>query len=127
MSLLHFRCKERRRTVRVSLTVPLTINGQNGEGEKFSVVTQSQSVNKHGVMFSMEQVVAVGQQLVLVNDHTAKSMECAVVAIRRGRDGKTYVGVEFATPDTNFWHMAFPVPGARPLRRSISPKASASA
>ena len=80
MSLLHFRCKERRRTVRVSLTVPLTINGQTGEGEKFSVVTQSQSVNKHGVMFTMEQVVAVGQQLVLVNDHTAKSMECVVVA-----------------------------------------------
>ena len=127
MSLLHFRCKERRRTVRVSLTVPLTIHGQSGEGEKFSVETQSQSVNKHGVMFSMDQIVAIGQQLVLVNIHTAKSMECVVVAIRRGRDGKTYVGVEFATPDTNFWHMAFPVPGARPLRRSISPKASASA
>lgn len=127
MSLLHFRCKERRRTVRVSLTVPLTIHGQTGEGEKFSASTQSQSVNKHGVMFALDHVVAAGQQLMLVNDHTAKSIECVVVAIRKGRDGKTYIGVEFATPDTNFWHMAFPVPGVRPLRRSVSSKASASA
>ncbi len=127
MSLLHFRCKERRRTVRVSLTVPLTIKGETEEGQKFSVTTQSQSVNKHGAMFSMEQPVIVGQILLLVNDNTAKSMECMVMAIRKGRDGKTYVGVEFGTPDTNFWHMAFPVPGARPLRRSPSTKASASA
>jgi hypothetical protein len=113
--------------VRVSLSVPLTIIGQSGEGEKFTVNTQSQSVNKHGAMFCMEPAVTVGQQLVLVNDHTAKSMECVVVAIRRGRDGKTYIGVEFSAPDTNFWHMAFPVPGVRPLRRSVSSKASASA
>lgn len=127
MSLLHFRCKERRRTVRVSLSVPLTVHGQTGEGEKFSVQTLSQSVNKHGAMFPMEQAVEMGQQLVVVNDHTTKGIECRVVAIRRGRDGKTYIGVEFGTSDTNFWHMAFPVPGVKPLRRPISSKASASA
>jgi hypothetical protein len=125
MSLLHFRCKERRRTLRVALTVPLTVHGKSDSGEKFCIQTNSQSVNRHGALFQMDQVVVVGQQLLLVNDHTAQGMECHVVSVRRGRDGKTYIGVEFTNSDNNFWHMAFPVPGVRPLRRQIQSKASA--
>jgi PilZ domain len=125
MSLLHFRCKERRRTLRVALSVPLTVHGKNDEDGKFTVNTQSQSVNRHGVLFPMEQVVAVGQHLKLVNDHTAQTVECHVVSVRRAKDGKTYVGVEFTHPENNFWHMAFPIPGERPLRRQIQTKASA--
>jgi hypothetical protein len=28
-----------------------------------------------------------------------------------------HVGVEFTDKDVNFWHMVFPVPGAKPMRR----------
>jgi hypothetical protein len=69
----------------------------------------------------------MGQTLLLMNDITAQSIECRVVGIRRARDGKTYVGVEFVSSENNFWHMAFPIPGTRPLRRAIAaptPKAS---
>jgi c-di-GMP-binding flagellar brake protein YcgR len=125
MSLLHFRYKERRRTLRVSLTVPLTVHGKTDNGEKFCATTQSQSVNRHGAMFALAEIVVVGQTLLLINDHTAQSIECRVVTIRRARDGNTYVGVEFSSPDNNFWHMAFPIPGSRPLRRPFSTKASA--
>ena len=125
MSLLHFRCKERRRTLRVSLSVPLTVRGKNEDDGKFTVQTQSQSVNRHGLLFPMEQPVAVGQRVMLMNDHTAQSVECHVVSVRRARDGKTYVGVEFVNPDSNFWHMAFPVPGIKPLRRQVQSKATA--
>src|SRR5215475_4894834 len=126
MSLLHFRYKERRRTVRVSLSVPLTIHGKHEGGEKFCVQTQSQSVNRHGALFPMETPVTMGQALLLVNDITAQGIECRVVAVRRGRDAKTYIGVEFVNAENNFWHMVFPVPGTRPLRRAI-PAAKASA
>jgi hypothetical protein len=125
MSLLHFRVKERRRTLRVALTVPLTVHGKNPEGEKFCIQTHSQSVNRHGALFPLEQPVVVGQLLHLMNDHTAQSLECRVVAVRRARDGKTYIGVEFTSAETNFWHMAFPVPGVKPLRRQPQSKASA--
>jgi PilZ domain-containing protein len=126
MSLLHFRYKERRRTVRVALSVPLTIHGKFEGGEKFCVQTHSQSVNRHGALFPLETPVTMGQTLLLVNDITAQGTECRVVAVRRGRDGKTYIGVEFANAEGNFWHMVFPVPGTRPLRRPIPPsKASA--
>ena len=87
MSLLHFRYKERRRTVRVSLSVPLTIHGKFEGGEKFCVRTNSQSVNRHGALFPLETPVTMGQTLLLVNDITAQGTECRVVAVRRGRDG----------------------------------------
>lgn len=125
MSLLHFRCKERRRTLRVALTVPLTVHGKTDSGERFCAQTASQSVNRHGVLFPLEEIVLVGQTLILVNDHTAQSMECRVVSIHRARDSKQYIGVEFISPETNFWHMQFPIPGSRPLRRVIPNKVSA--
>jgi PilZ domain-containing protein len=125
MSLLHFRVKERRRTLRVALTVPLTVHGKTDCGERFSAHTTSQSVNRHGALFQLEEIVLVGQTVILVNDHTAQSMECRVVSIHRARDSKQYVGVEFLSPETNFWHMQFPIPGTKPLRRVVPSKASA--
>jgi hypothetical protein len=125
MSLLHFRVKERRRTLRVALSVPLTVHGKTDCGERFSTHTTSQSVNRHGALFHLEENVVVGQTMILVNDHTAQSMECRVVSIHRARDSKQYVGVEFLGAEANFWHMQFPTPGAKPMRRVFPDKASA--
>ena len=125
MSLLHFRVKERRRTLRVALTVPLTVRGKTDCGEGFSAHTTSLAVNRHGALFHLEETVVVGETVILVNDHTAQSMECRVVSIHRARDSKQYVGVEFLCPETNFWHMQFPIPGAKPMRRPLADKASA--
>jgi hypothetical protein len=125
MSLLHFRCKERRRTLRVALTVPLTIHGKTESGEKFRAQTNSQSINRHGVLFPLEEIVLVGQTLTVMNDHTAESAECRVISVHRARDSKQYVGVEFVSPEKNFWHMEFPIPGSRPLRRIVDSKVSA--
>ena len=122
MAILHFRCKERRRTWRVTLTVPLTVHGQTDSGEKFAAQASSQSVNRHGALLLFDHVVVTGQVLELVNENSNHSIECRVVAIRRERDGKTYVGVEFVNPDSNFWSMTFPIPGARPLRRPYASK-----
>jgi hypothetical protein len=126
MSLLHFRFKERRRTVRVTLTVGLTVRWQTEAGEKFSVKTFSHSVSREGGLFPMEEPVVVGQTLHIANENSGKSIESKVTTIRKARDGKTFVGVEFAAPSANFWQMCFPVPGTRPLRRTnSSSKASA--
>ena len=125
MSLLHFRCKERRRTLRVNLTVPLAVHGQSDEGAHFCVHTHSQSINQHGAMMEFSEVALVGQVLKLVNENSNRKVDCRVVSVQRKRDGKTYIGVEFMTPETNFWHMTFPLPGAKPLRRVIATKVTA--
>jgi len=124
MAIIHFRCKERRRTVRVMLTVPLRVRGKTEIGEKFSVRAMSHTVSLHGASVELEQSVVLGEILQLENEITREKVEGKVVSIRRGRDGKRFVAIEFTEREPNFWHMAFPIPGARPLRRPISSKVS---
>jgi PilZ domain len=124
MAIIHFRCKERRRTVRVMLTVPLRVSGTTDIGEKFSVQAMSHSVSLYGASIELEQGVVLGEIIRLENDITKEKVEGKVVSIRRTREGKRYVAIEFTDTDPNFWHMAFPVPGARPMRRPIASKVS---
>jgi len=125
MGVLNFRYRERRRTLRVSLSLPVIIHGQNEMGEKFCVRGTTRSVNQQGALLVMEEPVVAGQLLLLVNENTNRSTETRVVYARKERDGKLVVGLEFANPDANFWKMTFPVPGARPMRRSSGNKAMA--
>jgi hypothetical protein len=117
MSVLNFRYRERRRTLRVALSLPVVVHGQNEQGEKFCVRAMTRSVNQQGALLIMDEVVVPGQSLLVVNENTSRSTETRVAHVRRERDGKLFVGLEFVNPDTNFWKMTFPVPGARPLRR----------
>ena len=50
MAILHFRCKERRRTLRVMLTVPLKVRGISASGSPFAVETNSHTVSLHGAL-----------------------------------------------------------------------------
>lgn len=117
MSLLNFRFKERRRTVRVALTISLTVRWEAPSGKVFSVKTHSQSVSQGGGLCVLEEPVVVGQALQMINENSGEAIEAKVVTVRKARDGKTYVGFEFVEPNSNFWRMHFPAPGARPLRR----------
>ena len=123
MSLLHFRCKERRRTQRVALTVPLVVSGLNEDEQKFSIRARTNSVSQHGAQFESEHPLIVGQIVMLINESSARKVEARVASVQRKRDGKTYVGLEFLSSEINFWNMTFPLPGAKPLRR-VYPKVS---
>jgi hypothetical protein len=125
MALLHFRAKERRRTVRVMLTVPLKVHGQTINGERFTVTTGSHTVSLHGASIELEKRVSLGDLLSVENEISREKVEGKIVTIRHSRDGKTYVGIEFTDKDVNFWHMSFPAPGAKPLRRTFAEKVPA--
>lgn len=122
MGVLHFRYRERRRTLRVALALPVIVHGQNGMGEKFCVRALTYSLNQQGLLLSLEEAVEPGQSLLIVNENTNRSAETRVAHVRRDRDGKRLIGLEFVNPETNFWKMTFPVPGARPLRRAAGQK-----
>lgn len=118
MGVLHFRYRERRRTLRVALSLPVIIHGQNEMGEKFCIRAMTYSVNQQGALVALDENVVPGQPLLLVNENTSRSAETRVAHIRRDREGKRLVGVEFVNKDEDFWKMTFPTPGARPLRRA---------
>ena len=109
------------------LAVPVRIQGHTQAGEKFSTSTQTQSVSLHGASVELDSGVAIGGLVLLEKEGTKEKIEGKIVSIRPAKNGKTYVGVEFTSIQANFWHMVFPVPGARPLRRvqTASTKVSA--
>jgi|SRR5580700_3974767 len=122
MGVLHFRYRERRRTLRVAMALPIVVHGQNDAGEKFCVRAITRSINKQGALLTMDEMVELGQPLLIVNENTSRSTEARVAHVRRERDGKLFVGLEFVNPEVNFWMMTFPLPGARPLRRGAGSK-----
>jgi hypothetical protein len=124
MAILHFRCKERRRTVRVMLRIPLKVHGISSEGETFAAETMTHTISLHGASVELEYPVQLGDILTVENELTRQQVEGKVVTLRKTREGKMHVGLEFTNSDVNFWHMAFPVPGAKPLRR-LAPNAKA--
>jgi hypothetical protein len=109
----------------VALALPVLVHGQNDMGEKFCYRATTRSVNQQGALLVLDEALVMGQTLLLVNENTNRSTETRVVYVKKERDGKMLVGLEFANPDTNFWKMTFPVPGARPMRRPAGTKAMA--
>ena len=108
---------ERRRSVRVTMSVPLRVDGQTIAGEAFTARTHTHLVSEFGCMLQLDQEVLVDQMVVVMNEHTRQSAQCRVVFRRRHRDGKQYIGVEFTSHGANFWRMVFSKPGARSLKR----------
>src|ERR1700749_592503 len=117
MAILHFRCKERRRTVRVMLSIPLTVHGISTEGETFAVETKSHTISMHGASLELEYPVQLSDILMIENELTHEQVEGRVVTLKKTREGKMHVGVEFTNKDVNFWHMVFPFPGAKQICR----------
>lgn len=117
MQISGYRRIERRRSARVTLAVPLRVDGQAVSGEEFIIRTQSHTVSQFGCLIPLEAEVAPDQTVVLMNEHTRQSVQCRVVSTRRHRDGKRYLGIEFVSPKSNFWRIAFTKPGARSLKR----------
>ncbi len=118
MQVANYRRVERRRSARVTLAVPLRVDGQALSGEQFIIRTQSHTVSQFGCLLCLDEEVVPDQTLVLMNEHTRQTVQCKVVTTRRHRDGKRYLGVEFTSANSNnFWRMSFSKPGARSLKR----------
>jgi hypothetical protein len=117
MQIANYRRVERRRSARVTLAVPLRVDGQAVTGEEFIIRTHSHTVSQFGCLLALDAEVAPDQTLVLLNENTRQSVQCKVVTTRRSRDGKRYLGLEFISANSNFWKMSFSKPGARSLKR----------
>jgi hypothetical protein len=122
MTVTSYRRIERRRSARVTLAVPLRVDGQDLSGEQFITRTRSLTVSQFGCLIPLEEEIIPGEILVLMNEHTRQSVQARVVTTRRHRDGKRYIALEFTSANAaNFWHIAFCKPGARSLKRQYGP------
>ena len=111
------RYPERRRTVRITLQIPLRVRCQMHEGEAIDLKAYTQYVSAHGALIVMDAPVMPGQMIRVFNDMTNDSVECFVTGVREKQD-RRFVGVGFAAPKNDFWHVVFPRAGTRQAVRS---------
>jgi hypothetical protein len=113
---------ERRRTLRVSLQIPLKVQSKATDGETATYQAFTQEVSGDGALLTLDAPVLPGDLVVLTNEATSETAKCFVTCVREGREPRNplqrFVGVGFAFPDSNLWHMAFPEAGTRRATRS---------
>jgi PilZ domain-containing protein len=117
MSNLHFRSVDRRRTVRASMCVNVLAYGEVAEGEKFRYWTRTVSVSEHGGAIELDEPLPLSQVFQVMNEFNGRKALAKIVFVRKAKDGRMYAAFEFVGGGENFWSMAFPMVGAKPLRR----------
>src|SRR5271170_7357455 len=85
---------QNRRSMRVLLSVPVTVKGKTSKGQDFSEETRTLVVNAHGAMVSLAAQVARGQKVSITNLATEQTLDCKVNNIGLAQAGKTQIGLE---------------------------------
>src|SRR5215475_3865931 len=85
-----YRRGEKRRSSRVTLAVPVRVDGQNIEGDKFIVSTVTIALSQYGCLLQLDEDVLVDQTLVVMNEHTRQSAQLRIVSTRKQRNGHKY-------------------------------------
>jgi hypothetical protein len=98
----------RRRSMRVLLSVPITVSGKTKDNEDFSEDARTLVVNAHGALISLAAKLVADQQITMSNRSTRKSQECRVVYVGNMPSGKVQMGIEFLGPCPSFWQIDFP-------------------
>ena len=101
------RYPERRRTVRMTLQSPLKVRCQMPEGEAIDLRAFTQFVSAHGALIVMDAPLLPGQIVRVFNETSV-----------REKQERRFIGLGFATPRNDFWHVVFPKAGTRQAIRS---------
>jgi hypothetical protein len=88
----------RRRSMRVLLSVPITVTGKNTSNQDFA----------HGALISLAARVAAAQEVTLANKATQHTQKCRIVYVGAAQAGKAQMGIEFVKPSRTFWQIDFP-------------------
>src|SRR5262249_13017355 len=123
MATLHCRSIERRRTARAVVTIEIVVTGLDEAKHKFHFLTKTVSVSGNGGVILLEAQLPVGQKFQMVNEFTRRKAACRIVSVRSSKDGKLMGAFELLCAEHNFWSMAFPAAGAKPMKRVFVPKA----
>ena len=111
------RYPERRRTLRVSLRIPLTVQCRLPEGESIDVKGSTSVVSAHGALLVMDTPLIPGQRVRRINNRTAEVVDCHVTSLRE-KGARSFVGITFTARNVDFWHIVFPKSGTRHAFRS---------
>lgn len=101
--------KERRRSERVILRIPITIFGLNKENQHVSVEAETADISRGGAMLHAASSFRPGAILEITSKFTKQCEKFRVVWMGdQQRQGMFEVGVEMLTPRDDFWGITFP-------------------
>jgi hypothetical protein len=101
----------------MTLQIPLKVRCQMPEGEAIDLKAFTQFVSANGALIVMDAPLLPGQTVRLFNEMTSESVECYVTSVREKQEHR-FIGVGFATPRKDFWHVVFPKAGTKQAVRS---------
>lgn len=100
--------REKRRSHRLLLRIPVRVRGKNLQQQLFLEETQTLVVSAHGGLITLAAVVRVGDKVILMNMATDEQEAATVVFLGPMKDGKREAGFEFERAAGQFWGVAFP-------------------
>jgi hypothetical protein len=95
--------REKRRSERVKLHVPVLVMTETVDHEPAQEVTHTITVNAHGGLFKLKMEVLAGQPMILVNMQTNTEQRCRVVRVEHLPAAEFGVAFEFESPAPEFW------------------------
>lgn len=113
--------KEKRRSDRILLTIPLSVEGKDAKGKAFQADAQTLVLNRHGGRIRVGRRLQAGQTVRITNMMGRRSSDFRVVGPVSpfSEQGGDY-GVEYLQPGQDIWGIQFP-----PLREGEAEKSNA--
>jgi carbon monoxide dehydrogenase subunit G len=98
----------RRRSMRVLLSVPISVKGKTTTNQDFDEETRTLVVNAHGALIALAARVAAAQEITISNKATQTTRQCRIVYVGTEQAGRAQMGIEFVKPSPSFWQIDFP-------------------
>ncbi|MFZ0581362.1 MAG: hypothetical protein WA690_24070 [Candidatus Acidiferrales bacterium] len=98
----------RRRSMRVLLSVPISVKGKTTTNQDFDEETRTLVVNAHGALIALAARVAAAQEVTISNKATQTTRQCRIVYVGTEQAGRAQMGIEFVKPSPSFWQIDFP-------------------
>jgi hypothetical protein len=92
-----------RRSERVLIDMPVVIRGETADHRAFEEETFTVTVSAHGALVLMQNQVALGQKLLLLNPQNWDEREGRVAYRGSDHAGLAQVALEFNLPAPEFW------------------------
>jgi len=112
---------EKRRSDRILLTLPLSVQGTDEKGQPFQVEAQTSVLNRHGGRIRVNRRLRAGEIVRIVNQVGRHSSDfCVVGPVSPFSEKGGEYGVEHLDPSENIWGIQFP-----PLREGETAESNA--
>ena len=101
------RCAGKRRTNRIGMSLTVSVYGQDGKGQTFTVGAKATSLNHHGGALVMTTQLPIGATVTVRNSQKAEAT-MRIVSHSKSNLGMNSYGAQFVDDAAGFWGIHFP-------------------